>query len=360
VIGCTVAIVHLGRAEGLGALRRVRSMREVFEAAGAVVVEVPLQLECPVRPGDLLRVDLARLVRADIVPETFAWSRASVLARLDTIDPALVVCNTARAFHPDLARDRPVVLDLVDRLSVSYHDRARVPGGGVRRAVYRVLAPLARRFEQRPRPAGVTTVAAGWEDAAALNATWVPNTVRIAELPDRPVTDDVVFFGNLSYPPNVEAVEVISRFWPRLTARRPGTSLLLAGAHPSTRVVALARRHGWRVWADFPDLAAMLAGVRLAIAPLEHASGIQSKVIEAAAHGLAQVLSPAALAGLAPGFPAPVASDEQSWVEAITGLLEDPGRRAELASAARAHVATTYSVDRWAGWAAETLAASTR
>lgn len=358
--GRTVAVVHLGHTEGLGALRRVRSTREVFEAAGAEVVEVRLRAEHRARPADLLHADVPALARGEVVPETLAWSRTSLAAHLDAIDPVLVVCNTARAFHPGLARNRPVVLDLVDRLSVSYRDRARVPGTGARRLLFRALAPLAHRFERRPRPAGVTTVAAGWEDAAALGATWVPNTVRPGVLPARPATADVVFFGNLSYPPNVEAVEAISRFWPRLTARRPGTTLLLAGAHPAPRVLALARGHGWRVWAAFPDLAEMLAGARIAVAPLTHASGIQSKVLEAAAFGVPQVLSPAALAGLAPGFPAAVAADERAWVDELVSLLDDRARRVALGRAAREHVAETYAVERWSDWAAETLAASTR
>jgi hypothetical protein len=67
-------------------------------------------------------------------------------------------------------------------------------------------------------------------------------------------------------------------------------------------------------------------------------------------------LTPAALAGLAPGFPAVVAADDTALVAGITELLDSPVRRAELAAEAAAHVAEVYGVDRWLPWARSLLA----
>src|SRR4029077_9165147 len=64
--------------------------------------------------------------------------------------------------------------------------------------------------------------------------------------------------------------------------------------------------------------------------------------------GLPQVVSPQALAGTAPGVPALVARTKEGLVAAVHSLLAEPRRRVQLATEAHAHVATEYSVERWA------------
>jgi hypothetical protein len=91
------------------------------------------------------------------------------------------------------------------------------------------------------------------------------------------------------------------------------------------------------------------------VAPLARTSGIQNKVLEAAALGLPQVVSPQALAGLRPGFPAEVAAREDELAPRIVELLADTARQAQLRAAGIDEVRTHYVAEAWAGWANRTL-----
>jgi glycosyltransferase involved in cell wall biosynthesis len=134
--------------------------------------------------------------------------------------------------------------------------------------------------------------------------------------------------------------------------RRPGTTALVAGAAPTDEVLALCTGHGWQLCRDFDDVSTVYARGRVAIAPLDHTAGIQIKVLEAAALGVAQVVSPAALAGLAPGFPVHVAATDHEFVDGLIALLDHDADRVELASAAAQHVEERYSAQAWAAAAA--------
>lgn len=334
----------------MGEKVRVASWEAILHAAGASAVTVPLLRDHRAR----FPVAVGSVVRATSVPEALAWSVPTVRDTLAEIDPDVVLCVTARAFHPDLVRGgHTVVLDFVDRLSVSYQDRARIATAPHRRALFRGLAMTNGRFERHPVPAGVRAVAAGWEDALHLGAEWVPIVVEPrAPLAGTKADCDVLFFGNLAYPPNVAAVERLGRLWPSLLRRRPGTTARIAGANPCAAVRHVAAQHGWDLVANFTDVGDLCASARLSVVPLDHTAGIQIKVLEAASLGMAQVVSPASLRGMKAGFPVTVAAGDAEIVAAVADLLDDPVRRAQEGAAARVHIVEHYSAAAWAHWPA--------
>ncbi len=344
-----VALVHLGNRAALGTTRRVEVWRELLAAAGMAVVEVNLlAAHRRLIPSP---VALGASISGRVVPESSTWSVGTAGRTIEALGPDAALFVTPRAFHPRLAELVPrAVLDFQDRFSASYRGRAAVDGRPVASSLWRTLAWAVERFERRDH--GVRTVTAGWAEAEHFGATWVPNTVPC--LAAGPLDDhadapfDLVFFGKLSALPNVDALRTVARLWPLLAAEVPGVSLLVAGNDPSDEVRALASEHGWVLEEDFSDVATLCARARVALAPLRHANGIQNKLLEAAAVGIPQVVSPQALGGTEPGFPAIVAATEKATVEAIAGLLAHPGRRLQLARAARDHVASHYGVERWA------------
>jgi len=335
---------------GMGEARRVASWLAIFEAAGAEASAISLLRDHRTRrPSGVLPV-----VTGAAVPETLAWSEASVGRALAALEADVLVCVTARAFHPSLVDGRrTVVVDFVDRLSVSYRDRAGITGPGGRRLLFHALAATNGRFERRPPGDAVRLVAAGWDDARSLGAEWVPIVVEPppSTRPGGPDCD-VLFFGNLAYPPNVAAVERLARLWPSVLLRRPGTTGRIAGANATAGVRRLAADRGWDLVDDFPDVGDLCAAARLAVVPLEHTAGIQIKVLEAAALGLAQVVTPASIRGMAPGFPVTVGTSDDEMVTAMVELLEDPQRRAREGAAASAHMARHYTAAAWSSWPA--------
>jgi len=332
----------------MGEATRVASWTAIFEAAGAEVSVVSLLADHRTRAPS----GLGAVVAGTAVPETLAWSTTSLRRALADLDTDVVVCVTARAFHPSLVDGkRTVVVDYVDRLSASYRDRARITGHWGRRLMFQALAIASRRFERRELGSGVRTVAAGWEDARHLGAEWVPIVVEppAATRADGPDCD-VLFFGNLAYPPNVAAIERLARMWPAVLQRRPGTTARIAGANASNGLRTLAAGLGWQVQADFPAVGDLCAGARLAVVPLQHTAGIQIKVLEAAALGLAQVVTPASIHGMRPGFPVTVTGSEAEMVTAVVELLDDPERRAREGAAAHDHMARHYTAAAWSAW----------
>lgn len=105
---------------------------------------------------------------------------------------------------------------------------------------------------------------------------------------------DVVFTGNMAYPPNVNGAEYLARqIMPVVWAKMPQASLVIAGANPTARVRALASA---RVivtgWVD--DIRDHYAKSRVFVAPMQIGTGLQNKVLEAMAMQLPCISSPLA------------------------------------------------------------------
>lgn len=372
-------VVHLGRAGALGNGNRVRTWQALGTQAGAEVVLVDLTAR---RAGlsDLRRV--RRLARGELVPEALTWSGAALRAQLAP-DPArprragraaagaprdvssrprrdAVVFVTARTYDPALIpAGTTVVLDLVDQLSESYRLRSELVRTPAARALLRALALPMARFEGRSRP-GVRLVAAGHDEARRLGAEWVPNLVdTLPAVPACSPTTDLLFHGSLSYPPNQQAVRYLAALWPALRAARPGLTLTIAGANPSSRMQEdVVRTPGWTLLANFTDLGSVLAGARLSVAPLTAATGLQNKVLESAAAGVATIVAPEVARGFDPAFPVVVADGPAQWVAAVCRLLEDSAARVQLGQAARAHVDANYRPAVWRERTSSLLAGS--
>lgn len=342
-------VVHLGRPRAMGERRRVASWLAVAESAGAVAEEFGLIERGGSRSLPSPR-SVAGVAAGRLAPEVLAWRRAELRRAVARFDPDVVVAVTTRAYDPSCTGDRPVVLDLVDSLARSYADRAAIVSSPPRRAALRALGRMHARLE-RHLPATAARTAAGRADARALGASWFPILIEPpAHAERREPTHDLVFTGTLDYPPNVHAIERLSTMWASIVARRPGTRLLVAGARPTEAVRRLVARHGWTLEADFGSVVSVLARAAVSVAPLDHVAGMQIKVIDAAAHGLPQVVTPAVLGGLDPDFPATVAASDDAFVAAIVSLLEDPARRERKGAAARSHVQRVYTATAWTPW----------
>jgi hypothetical protein len=342
----------------MGGAKRVLGLADVFAGAGATVRELRLRADVPATAGSLLRTNVASVVSWRVVPESLSWSPKAACDALESMSPDVVICSTARSFHPDFAERWPVVIDFIDRLSDSYRDRAAV-NHGPKAVGFRALGARMARFEERSADLSVSRVAAGWADASDLGADWVPITTSAvdacAEWAGAEPDHDAVFFGNLSYAPNVEAVQRLSRIWPMVQSEIPTARLLLAGARPTDEVRTLATQGGWELQADFDRVEDVLSSARVALAPLTYASGMQTKVLEAAMFGVPQVISPAAFAGLDPAFPVDVARDDAHFVERVVRLLRSEEIRSVQGVRTRNHVLREYTSGRWVPWAESLL-----
>jgi polysaccharide biosynthesis protein PslH len=161
---------------------------------------------------------------------------------------------------------------------------------------------------------------------------------------------NLVFTGKLSYHANTAAaLHLVKEVMPSVWTQRPDATLWIVGKEPPAAVRALDRRnHTHRrvvVTGTVPDIRPYLQQASLAVAPLLYGAGIQNKLLEAMASGLAVVASPQAVTGLHAQGAASlhVATDAPSFAAAILHLIENSTERAALAARGRRYVEEHHS-----------------
>jgi len=280
-------------------------------------------------------------------------------SRLEQVDAVYVFSGQMAQFVPPGAAAR-FVMDFVDVDSEKFAAYAQEARGPLRSAYAREARRLAA-FERavaaradaslfvseaeaalfcaRTGAEGVQALANGIDSAFFDPAADFPALPPAAERGQRPL---LLFTGQMDYRPNVDAVVWFARAVLPLV---PGARFAIAGRNPAPEVQALAGPHV-TVTGAVADMRSWLAAADVVVAPLRIARGIQNKVLEAMSMARPVVATPAAFEGIEaePGRHLLVAEGEVAMAEAVTGLLNDPGRARVIGAAAREHVVTHY---RW-------------
>ena len=122
---------------------------------------------------------------------------------------------------------------------------------------------------------------------------------------------DLVFTGNMSYAPNVNAVDYLANeIMPIVWKTLPEAKLYIAGATPDPKVKkAASERIIVSGWLD--DIRDAYAQSRVFIAPMRIGTGLQNKLLEAMSMRLPAITSPLANASLG------AKPDEEIWSAAM-------------------------------------------
>ena len=146
---------------------------------------------------------------------------------------------------------------------------------------------------------------------------------------------DIVFTGNMSYPPNVNAVDYLTNeILPIVWKSRPKTTLYIAGATPDPKVKRAASEHvivsGW-----LDDIRDAYAQSRVFIAPMRIGTGLQNKLLEAMSMHLPAITSPLANASLGakPNEEILIGSNAEEMAQNIITLLNDTQKAEQIAQA---------------------------
>ncbi|MCH2198038.1 MAG: glycosyltransferase [Flavobacteriales bacterium] len=175
----------------------------------------------------------------------------------------------------------------------------------------------------------------------------VPNGVDIEFFTPKKVNKefDMVFTGNMSYPPNVDtAVELATRILPMVKEEFPQARLLIAGARPNSRVKALQSKDvkvtGW-----VDDIREAYASGQVFAAPMRIGTGLQNKLLEAMSMGIPCVTSSLANNALhaIDEKQVFVAGNPYDQAAAIVRLLHSAPERSELGQNGRRFVEDNYS-----------------
>lgn len=104
---------------------------------------------------------------------------------------------------------------------------------------------------------------------------------------ETPQTYDLVFTGNLSYPPNIEAAVFLSiELLPALKTSGYPCTLLISGVSPTKRILDLKSCEGVTLTGWVNDIRESYAKAAIFVAPMFIGTGLQNKLLEAMAMGL--------------------------------------------------------------------------
>jgi glycosyltransferase involved in cell wall biosynthesis len=183
--------------------------------------------------------------------------------------------------------------------------------------------------------------------ARAVRSRFVPMGYPIPPVPIVPVDEPVVaLLAGWTWPPNRWALDRLLAAWPEVRAAVPRARLVLAGRGLAA-VPGLARPAlpaGVEVAGEVATSREVLARTAVVAFPCPPTSGPKGKIIEALAHGVPVLTTPAGVEGLAvlPGRDAAVVG-VSSFAPALADLLRDPERRGALARAGRAAMEAHHS-----------------
>jgi sugar transferase (PEP-CTERM/EpsH1 system associated) len=248
----------------------------------------------------------------------------------------------------------PVVVDLIDSLTLNLEDRRRTLKGPLRLAFemeYRRVRSYERRVVQHFAALAVSSPADKEALGGGSNISVVPNGVDLGRFPFRADADrdaeTLIFTGNMGYGPNEEAVVwFVNEVWPLLRQERPDLKFLVVGTNPGERVQALASKAGVQVLGGVPDVGEYLGRATVAVASMRSGSGIQNKVLEAMSAGAPVVATSIANRGVGAvrDRDLVVADTPHRFARAVASLLDNTQKRTELAKAGRAYVEQHF---RW-------------
>jgi sugar transferase (PEP-CTERM/EpsH1 system associated) len=153
-------------------------------------------------------------------------------------------------------------------------------------------------------------------------------------------TPQLVFTGQMDYPPNIAAVERFAeRILPRIR-ESVAADFHIVGRAPTADVSKLGRLDGVTVWGEVPDVRPFLRGATAVVAPLMLARGVQNKVLEAMAMARPVLVSEEAATGIdaSDGENWYICRDDEAFAKRVLELADQPDRAEGMGRAARSFV----------------------
>ena len=162
---------------------------------------------------------------------------------------------------------------------------------------------------------------------------------------DTEIKYDLVFIGNLSYLPNIEAANFIAKeILPKLLKNVPNIKILIAGSNPSKRVLKLANKNieiqGW-----VEDIRKTYSSGKIFFAPMTIGSGLQNKLLEAMSTSIPCITSELSNRSLKAVEKKNIltGSSVNEYVNHITLLLNDEKKRKKIGESGRKYVIENYN-----------------
>jgi hypothetical protein len=274
-------------------------------------------------------------------------------------EPTAVISSTFRVSHIGLETARAVGVPLLVRphnIESEYFRSLAMSSSGVPRLAYQVEAVKLRRFERHMHDMPDIVAFADLSEEEANNRRRLsvrpvyhlpPFLPTGSSLPPAAGShaSDVMFLGSLDNANNVDGLRwFVDNVWAVILTEFPESRLRVVGRRPSAAVKRLlAATPNVVPMMDLPDVSEAFAETAVFINPVRRGAGVNIKVVEAAARGVAMVSTGVGLRGLGlvPDVDALVADEPPKFADDVRSLLGDSQLRGRIGSSARERVTTT-------------------
>ena len=239
---------------------------------------------------------------------------------------------------------------------ISFPAVAGLPGAA---AVFHYLTKIDAPLLRRPTPRDVQDMRhersvarhaprpLAFSDRVADRLHPRPTVVPMAySVPDEPLPfvsePRALLFANWEWPPNARALATMLADWPEVLEQVPAATLVLAGWGLDR--MDLGNPPRTQVLGAVPRAADALAEAAVLAFPCPPTSGPKVKVVEALAHGVPVVTTPAGAEGVrcAPDE-GPVVTGPATFAATLAAVLRDEERRGRLSTSGRAAVQASHS-----------------
>ncbi|MBT4519735.1 MAG: glycosyltransferase [Halieaceae bacterium] len=271
------------------------------------------------------------------------------------------ICHTISVIQPDhifcqLIRTSeyvrkisgiPKTLDYMDALSAGMERREKY-APKLTRFLFKTEASRLRKYEHNICKSFDSCCIISEFDRELIfrsenkDITVLPNGIDADYFHDlhRKIKYDLLFTGNMSYPPNVQSARyLVENIMPLIWEKRPDTSLLISGDNPEKSILKCkSDKVNIEGWID--DIRESYSSSLIFIAPMLMGSGIQNKLLEAMAMNLPCITSKLANRALnaEEGSEILVGNNDKEYAEHIYTLLENEQIRIQIAKKGRKFV----------------------
>lgn len=182
-----------------------------------------------------------------------------------------------------------------------------------------------------------------------LNMILIPNGVDTEYFiprggQEKPAT--LTFIGDMSYPPNVDAIQYFYRdIYGKLKSKLNEINLYIVGRNPTREIRALSCDSTVTVTGYVEDVRPYISSASVIIAPFISGTGIKNKILEAMASGKPVISTSIGVDGIeaVSGKDVIIADEAEVFINSVINLLSDSNLRKIIGENGRRFVEANYS-----------------
>lgn len=143
----------------------------------------------------------------------------------------------------------------------------------------------------------------------------------------RTIENDLLFFGNLSIPHNVDSANyIINYLYPKIKEKRPSCKLRIVGWDVHQDVVDwIQLDNSIELFQNVRDISKHILSTRISFCPQRFGSGVKTKILESLYLGIPVVTTPTGAEGIPNAEEIMyIGHSEEDLVETVLSLLDEP------------------------------------